>query len=523
MLPASRIASCLLLAFAFYLVALRGFSRPSVLTHPPTSSIPRCLWRRTLAKEHSFVPALDENIHYVGRWIPTPNRLRWDTAFPGAYVDLTVRNASVVYISLQYALSAGQNEVSNEEKNLRRMTLKPSEDRDQSAAPVAVTVSLCNGSVLKFPSSESGLLAVDIDGRPAEDNCLMRISHAGGASEYPGTFQFKGVWLPHGASLQPRRDTSKEIIADTHTPAGSASTRHVPSRKTIELVTDSSNHEESGIHQFDWLAQLAAQFDVNQVRLPAFKHCLTESCMETQGMDVSSYDLFFRSGPPDSALFSRPWDFHHYVPDVLLLDLGSVDLNFYLQESLEQGRGHAEPRKSHQSLESFTNSFVHAYMAFIQQVRRTAYPLHPSALDKYALEGDGYTYNSAPSTLPIFVMCPLDGSLARATLAVVEQMQRDGDKSVFWIDTSGWLSEANHMFKEGVQDERSLSMSSHKKVASFMHAHLCHYLAQQSEQCPFLRRDNYMGSAYVPNEAELDRVIEENKIKKLMELFWTPD
>jgi hypothetical protein len=100
-------------------------------------------------------------------------------------------------------------------------------------------------------------------------------------------------------------------------------------------------------------------------------------------------------------------------------------------------------------------------------------------------------------------MRPLEGSLAPATLAVVEQMQKEGDKSVFWIDTSGWLSEADYSPQGQTQDDRFLTASGHARVASFTHAHLCHYLAPQSAQCPFLRRDNYMGSVFVPIEAEL--------------------
>jgi hypothetical protein len=473
--------------------------------------------RRILAEKHFFVPALDHNIRYIGRWMPTSNRLRWDTAFPGAYIDLTVRNASTLYLSLHNAPSTGESDAFYDEINLRRMTFKPSEDRDQPAAPVAVAVFLCNRTALRFPSSENGLLAIDIETGADRDDCAMRISYAGEIAKKAGIFQFKGVWLPHGASLQPRVGTTDEIAADT------GRTPNALFRKTIELVTDSPNYEENATSLIGWLAHLAAQFDVDHVKISVHDHCLTEACINTHASDVSIKDLFFRSGPANSIFFSRAWHFRHYVPDVLVLDLGTVEHKFYIHGSPEQDQGNAELRDNHQSFESFTNSFVSAYVALIQQIRRTAYTLHPAVLEKYAFDGDGYTYNSAPSTLPIFVMRPLEGSLASATLAVVEQMQKEGDKSVFWIDTSGWLSEADYSPKGQTQDDRFLTASGHAKVASFMHAHLCHYLALQSEQCPFLRRDSYMGSVYVPIEAELDKVIEESKIKKLTELFWTLD
>jgi hypothetical protein len=479
--------------------------------------------RRILAEEHFFVPALDHNIRYIGRWMPTSNRLRWDTAFPGAYIDLTVRNASSIYLSLHNAPFARESDASHDEINLRHMTFKPSEDRDQPAAPVTLAVSLCDGTALHFPSSEDSLLAIDIEAGADGDDCSMRISYAGEIAKKAGVFQFKGVWLPLGASLQPRVGTIDEVAADTSIAADTGRTPSTLFRKTIEFVTDSPNYEENAISQIAWPAQLAAQFDVDQVKIPVHGHCLTETCINKHARDVSTQDLFFRSGPANNIFFSKPWNFHQYVPDVLVLDLGTVEHKFYVHGSPEQDQGYVEPRDNHHNFESFANSFVSGYVAFIQQIRRTAYPLHPAALEKYAFDGDGYTYNSAPSTLPIFVMRPLDGSLAPATLAVVEQMQKEGDKSVFWIDTSGWLSEADYNPQGQTQDDRFLTASGHARVASFMHAHLCHYLAPQSAQCLFLRRDNYMGSVFVPIEAELHKVIEESKIKKLTELFWTLD
>jgi hypothetical protein len=153
-------------------------------------------------------------------------------------------------------------------------------------------------------------------------------------------------------------------------------------------VTNSPNYEENAISQIGWLAQLAAPFDVDQVKIPVHGHCLAEACINIHAKNVSTQDLFFRSGPANNIFFSRAWNFHHYVPDVLVLDLGTVEHKFYVHGSPEQDQGHFEPLDNHHSFESFTNSFVSGHVALIQQIRRTAYPIHPTALEKYAFDGD---------------------------------------------------------------------------------------------------------------------------------------
>jgi hypothetical protein len=473
-------------------------------------------------EEHQFIPALNDKLHYVGRWLPTANRLRWDAAFPGAYIDLIVRNASIIYISLNNAPSPGTIEWDHDQAPVQRMNFRPSVDREKAATPITLTVTVCDGTFIHFASSGNGLLAVNLHMRTDYNDCSIRVSHAGGPSQDGGVLQFKGIWLPVCASLQHVASAEDEEAAGSDTAAKLSPELPTSYRKTVEILTDSSNHVfAGGVAQIvDWPTQVAAHFDVDWVKIPAHNHCLTEECTNMMWSDVSTQDLFFRSGPADTSLLSRPWGFEQYIPEVLILDLGTIDHKSFLQPSRHDGESPVELRVVHQSLESFTNTFINTYMAFIQQIRRAAYPLHPSAFHRYALDGDGYTYNSAPSTLPIFIMRPLDGSLAQATLSVVEQMQKEGDKSVFWIDTSGWLSETDYTSNTTNRQAPGLTARGHAKVASFMDAHLCHYLAPQPDECPFLRRDNYMGNVYVPIEAELDKVNEESKIKKLTELFW---
>lgn len=41
-------------------------------------------------------------------------------------------------------------------------------------------------------------------------------------------------------------------------------------------------------------------------------------------------------------------------------------------------------------------------------------------------------------------MRPFRGQLEQATHAVVDRLRMEGDKSLFWLDTSGWLNTEVH-------------------------------------------------------------------------------
>ena len=514
-------ASCCLLTFLIYLWNL-GHNNSNLVLTTPASAIRQLLLPKILAEGHHFVPAFDQNFHYAGRWASNSNRLRWSTAFPGAYFDLTVKNASTIYIFLNNAPKTSRVNETTKMDQFRHMNLKTLDDRAEAAAPIALSATTCNGNIIHFESSQNGLLSIHLDLSPGQAECSLRISHAGGLSQGAGVLEFKGVWLPTGATLQSQATPGSERGAASAMATEIYPRLSTPHRKTIELLTDSSDYvfEGSTLHAMGWLAQVAARFDADQVKIPAHGHCLTEACSKTLALGITTKDLFFRAGPPGTTLFARPWNFRHYVPDVLIIDLGTVDNKWFMQLINENGQSRMKPKESRQSRDNFVSAFVSAYVALIQQIRQTAYPLHPSNRHQYTSDGDGYTFNSAPSTLPIFVMRPLDGSFEQATLSVVEQMQKDGDKSVYWIDTSGWLSEVDYNLEGNDRSSQPFSPAVQAKVASFMDAHLCHYLGPQPERCPFLRRDNYFGSVYVPPAAELDKIIEESKTEKLLDLFW---
>ena len=71
-----------------------------------------------------------------------------------------------------------------------------------------------------------------------------------------------------------------------------------------------------------------------------------------------------------------------------------------------------------------------------------------------------------------------------------------------------------------VEDGEHLSQLGNRKVAVFMQMHLCNALANNTAKCPFFKPEDYIGKAYLPNEAGLDHAMEASKEKKLRKLFW---
>ena len=159
--------------------------------------------------------------------------------------------------------------------------------------------------------------------------------------------------------------------------------------------------------------------------------------------------------------------------------------------------------------------------------------MHPDFYDEV---DTGYVYNSAPSTIPIFILRPFLSSLLSASaLKVVQRLQSDGDVSTFWVDTSGWLegpSKEDISANRGTEDfspatpadgrpNYELTEAGNRKIATLLHMHLCLYLESDSSECPFLRHEaGYAGQLWKLSEKKLDRVIEDSKLRKLRKMFW---
>lgn len=76
--------------------------------------------------------------------------------------------------------------------------------------------------------------------------------------------------------------------------------------------------------------------------------------------------------------------------------------------------------------------FEDTYVSLIRAIRTLAYPQYSSSVTNAPQSG--------AAGLPIFIMRPFRGQLEQATRSVVDRLRLEGDSSVYWLDTSGWLN-----------------------------------------------------------------------------------
>ena len=175
-----------------------------------------------------------------------------------------------------------------------------------------------------------------------------------------------------------------------------------------------------------------------------------------------------------------------------------------------------------------SEQFESSYVSLIKAIRDLAYPKHPAIIQSERSGNHGAAFSTAPAKIPIFVMRPLRGQLELATQNVVATLRADGDKSVFWLDTSGWLDpdvEAGEMadfFLDETVTPQSyrLTEQGNQRVAIFLHMHVCRYLASAEDKCAFLPPEVYQGKVFNEEEAKFDKYLEDEKEKKLKKLFW---
>lgn len=172
--------------------------------------------------------------------------------------------------------------------------------------------------------------------------------------------------------------------------------------------------------------------------------------------------------------------------------------------------------------------FESTYVSLVKAIRRLAYPKHPSIVQSERLGSPGLVPSDIPAFIPIFIMRPLRGQLEQATQNVVAKLRADGDKSVFWLDTSGWLDtdQQSDELVDFVLDDSitpstwRLTEQGNQRVAIFLHTHVCRFLAGAEEKCPFLPQEVYQGKVFDPDEASFDRFLEREKERRLKEIFW---
>ena len=206
-----------------------------------------------------------------------------------------------------------------------------------------------------------------------------------------------------------------------------------------------------------------------------------------------------------------------------IVNLGSSDDMSFLTHQLDY-------KKSYFDLSA---RFEATYISLVKGMRKLAYPKHPAIIHSERLGFPGIIPSSMPAAIPIFIMRPLRGQLEQATQNVVTRLRGEGDKSVFWLDTSGWLDpdpESGDFYLDESATSSSpaienwrLTEQGNQRISIFLHMHLCRYLATDQEKCAFLSHEVYQGKVFDPEEANFNRFLENEKERKLKKLFWEED
>jgi hypothetical protein len=417
-------------------------------------------------------------------------------------VTCQVSNATSIYLSLRNSLrfpkhaSEGQAAL-----NSRQVILNPRYDIAPPPPPVSLLVGIDETDHLFFNTTGHGLLELStkLDRHVNHTISIHLLDNQNTAQ----TVEFEGFWFSKGAQLISSVSHQKSGIPLLRTKEHD--TPAMAMQKHFELITD-LDFADPMQYSSSWPLLLSSKYDATYTMAPSFYRCLTTRCPQT---DITLNELYFRSGPRGSRHFDEPYHFQPPYPSALVLDIGLFDFTVFLN---------TEP--SAQAMQQFTHKFVDRYKTFILTIRSTAYPYHStsSVYNDHGIPIDSsFAYNSASSTLPIFLMTPFTPSkrlhrlLSHAISQVVDKLQSiEGDKSTFWIDTSGWLtaddflpfnkttSPASHpatMASEtnlppAYPTKRStppttiqtsphqpiLSPSTHIKISTYLSHHLCPYL-----------------------------------------------
>jgi hypothetical protein len=198
------------------------------------------------------------------------------------------------------------------------------------------------------------------------------------------------------------------------------------------------------------------------------------------------------------------------------MNIGNADLDSFQMHCEEYNK----------TIWELSMAFEDTYISLIRAIRTLAYSKYSSSVTDSS--------QSAAAALPIFVMKPFRGQLERETHSVVDRLRLEGDSSVFWLDTSGWLNtdidsdisaEDQDFFLDGnpsssilysyltvdADDDTSkqwlLIERGNQRVAILLHMHVCRYLARDAEKCAFLLPEVYLGTIATEG-AGLDELLE---------------
>lgn len=338
----------------FILLALSTGSLQAATAHPSDRKAAKISTDTTSHKNY-FAPS-DIHIQYIGRW-NTTNPKSYTSYWGGAYFKARFTGTSI-------KISLGHK--SN------------------------YYVSIDNGPWMSYKGVE-GM----VDLTPAHLSGMEHTISVAQGKDYDYIFDFKGLVLAPGAKLL-RLKTKKS------------------SHSLIEWIGDSITtgytDPQANVSDYAWVCSSLLGAEHTQIAYPGID---LVSGYHGQGMDIQ-YQKERSLKFPDAA----PWDFSRYCPDIMVLNLGTNDVNNHVPAAI----------------------FEKSYINFIQELRRH----FPKA--------------------EIFVMRTFSGAMAIPTKAAVQILNQKGDKHIHYIDTEGWLVKSTDDFTDGTHP----SISGHIKVAQHL-------------------------------------------------------
>lgn len=370
------------------------------------------------------------------------------------------------------------------------------------------------------------------------------------------TLQLRNLWIERGGQLLHSRAPKDEVVMATNNSTKEKTTilledREIPERKLVEIMApvsylsyacpSTTPISSSASWAVNWPTLLQENFHDSTVSIldVSSSSCLTSRCKKAT---IKPQHIFFRSGPPNTTLHKYLWSFTHTTstPGALVLILGLSDVEHLLTTT--------NPGKH--TLTSFTEELSHEYSSFVQTIRRTAYS--PSSLanirsrsrgpsnsdsEQQMLFDESHLYNSAPSTLPIFLVLPpipstlllphshqIKSILHHVTTKVLNDLKwHIGDRKTTLIDTAGWLDNSDFTLCQPQHTDSVsaadfiLNQSGHVKFAYHLSLHLCPYMG--GKECSFEKHSEYGGNLVVPEVESIGRKMEEKRVEKIHEMF----
>ncbi|TGO48731.1 hypothetical protein BCON_0231g00140 [Botryotinia convoluta] len=492
-----------------------------------------------------FIDTSHPYIRYVGRWSSTLDGSRKDGSFPGIYLDIAFNGSSTILLSLHNKDQQGHVKRIDARNKTAASGFPPLLD-NTSAGPISLLAQVDDEEYVILPNATS-LVAIRTKDLDPQSPHIIRIIAPMIGRDIIETFQFLGVWIDENGQLIPvqnpmsttnlpfsERDVENEELGLSINAVDDVLPENASRRKMLEILTDLpgsmtgldrrkhriasnvANGILGGVMGWEYLT--GEMFGSDHVTVGMDGMCLLQDCIGGRGSPAGLADVFFQSGPLGSGQYAQPWLFQSYVPDVMILNIGNADWESFRIYNEDYNMTTWE----------LSVLFEETYVSLIKAIRTLAYPKYSGTM----AEVSQYDYPQHRAVdIPIFVMRPFRGQLEQATHSVVDRLQFEGDKSVFWLDTSGWLNtDINFEGRSEDQDffldegsprkEWRLTEKGNQRVAILLHMHVCRYLAQEADKCAFLAPEAYQGGNLDPVAMHFDEYMRDEKERRLKKLFW---